>query len=193
MWQIRLVAASAWLVMGLLAGCSAGGVGGLAIASADVRASAICSPGGRHVEARFLRDQLTNFTNDTITLTGVELDEHARDIELISAGFMRLPTDGPSGDVGPYEGEIVGAGEIQVAPGEVIVIEAVLRGTRPDVIAVTSGLVVRGARSDGRPVVAHTCWALAVAPSSLQCNKDDGSEAFDPRSDYLDDVCTRPT
>lgn len=92
------------------------------------------------------------------------------------------------GGVDKYEGTFDGLPEVTVAPGQIAIIDIVLR-TSGDDYATVYGLVVEGHRADGAAVSAHTCWALRVAPPPLACADP---ESDSPDMKYLDTACTRP-
>lgn len=144
------------------------------------------------MEARFGWDGVKNYSDQTITLNAIELDARSADIELVRAGFFFQPAEGMTGGVGPYDGTFDGVPELRLEPGQMALIDVVLRSTRTDAITAAYGLVVRGTRDDGAPVSSHGCWTMAVAPAGMECSKPEGGEAFDPGADYLNDVCTQP-
>lgn len=180
-------------LLSLLAGCT--GVdsnGGLATSAAETTSSSICSPANSRLEARFGWDGVKNYSEQDITLRSVTLDEQSRDIEIVRSGFIAPSTGGTTGGVGPYDGTFAGAGSLVLTPGRTAVVDVVLRSLDPHVITVAYGLVVEGIRADGRLVRAHTCWALAVAPSPMSCSDRNGDETYDPRQSYMQQVCTVP-
>lgn len=97
-----------------------------------------------------------------------------------------------TGGVGAFDGTFEGKPEIVLEPGEVGLIDVVLRADNPDDITVAHGLVIGGTRRDGSQVWAHTCWTLAVAPPEMDCSKPGGGEAFDADYDYMESVCSKP-
>lgn len=144
------------------------------------------------MEARFGWDGVKNYSDEPITLNSVGVDDRSDGIELVRFGFFFQPTEGTTGGVGPYDGTFDGEPELRLEPGQVALIDVVLRNTNPDDITVAYGLLIHGTRHDGTTVTSHSCWSLAVAPPGIDCSKPEGGEAFDTGADYLDDVCTRP-
>lgn len=96
--------------------------------------------------------------------------------------------DQPLGGVDEYRGVFDGEAEVTLAPGQMAMIDIVLRNAGSD-FATVYGVIVDGHRADGARVSAHTCWAMRIAPQPLACTNPE-SDSSD--LEYLDSVCTRP-